>query len=98
MVKMTLIKLIDDFFIAKGGEAVLYLCLNNDGKGKSRQAMFGKWFKDFKGNYERHQSSAKHEPKGFYGAVLLRTDNPIKAKIVQAFHYTIDYYWGLSQG
>jgi len=93
-VKHTLIDIIQTFFNKQDENAILYFCMNNDGKARNRQITFNRWFLEFSENIEKHNSSDAHGKLGFYGSILFKKDNLRKQKLIESFYFTLNY-WGL---
>ena len=93
-VKQTIIHIIEDFFEAQPDDALLYMCMNSEGKGRNRHITFGRWFRDAGDNLEKHNSISKNSEEEFYISIILKTTNPKKEKLIEAFYYTINS-WGL---
>ncbi|WP_448698178.1 DUF6169 family protein [Mucilaginibacter sp. AW1-3] len=93
-VRHTIIHIIQEFFVSQPDNALLYMCMDNDGKGRNRQVTFGRWFREADSDLEKHNFNSKIPNKGFYSSIILRTDNPEKERLIAAFYHTIDY-WGL---
>jgi len=95
--KKTIIHLIEDYFRLNGDNALLYICLNSDEMARHRSVIFGKWFNEFGDGYERYKSDIKTEKLNFYSSVIVKESNPNKTKLVEAFNFTIDYWFPESQ-
>jgi len=95
-VKQTIIYIIKEFFDEQGENAILYMCMNNDGKARDRHIIFNRWFNEFKEGFEKHNSSEVNGKLGFYGSILLKKGNPDKQKLIDSFYFTINY-WGLDE-
>ncbi|RYE19888.1 MAG: hypothetical protein EOP45_11925 [Sphingobacteriaceae bacterium] len=91
--KQTIAHIIKDYFDQNGDDALLYICLTNDGKARHRNIIFGKWFKELGNEYERHRSKIETQDLDFFSSILVKSNNPKKKKIVNAFHYTIDFWF-----
>lgn len=91
--KRTIVHIIKNYFDKSNGNALLYICLNSDGKARHRNIIFGKWFKELGQGYERHKSKVETENLDFFSSILVKVDNPKKKSIINAFHFTIDYWF-----
>lgn len=94
-IKQTIIFIVEAFFNEQPENAVLYICVNSDGKARNRQITFSSWFNQFSKDIEKYDAPQALGDLDFYGALLLRKDNPHKQKMIDAFYFTIDY-WGLN--
>ena len=94
-VKQTIIYIIKEFFDDQDENAILYLCINNDGKARERQIIFNTWYNEFNEDFEKHNSSEVHGKLGFYGSILFKRSNPNKQKLIDSFYFTINY-WGMN--
>jgi hypothetical protein len=94
-VKQTIVYIIQDFFNKQPDDAVLYMCMNNDGKARSRHVTFNNWYRELNTDLEKHSSSSEQGNSGFYGSILLKSNNPNKKKLIASFYFTIGY-WGLN--
>jgi len=99
MVKNTIVYLIMEFFNHQDDAAILYLCLNSDGKERNRHITFGKWFNeiDLKDEFERYSTLAEHAKTGLYSSILFKKTNPNRLKLIESFYYTISYYLGTTE-
>ena len=94
-VKHTIIHIIKEFFNEQTENAILYICMNSDGKARNRQITFNGWYNEFSEDFEKHNSSEAHGKLGFYGSILFKKNNPSKQKLIDSFYFTINY-WGLN--
>lgn len=74
--------------------ALLYLCMNQDGKAKSRHITFGRWFKEAADELEKHDAPQESSTQGFYCSIILKSFDPNKQRFLDAFYFTLEY-WGL---
>lgn len=93
-VKQTIIHIIEGFFASQPDNAVLYMCMDNDGKSRNRHITFGCWFREIESDLEKHNFTAKDPKAGFYSSLLLKSSNPEKERLIDAFYFTI-HHWGL---
>jgi hypothetical protein len=96
MVKHTIIHIIETFFYDQSENALLYICMNNDGKARNRHIAFNKWYIEFSEGFEKHNSSQALGKLDFYGSILIKKNNPNKRKLIDSFYFTINY-WGLNE-
>ncbi|RKR85685.1 hypothetical protein BDD43_5956 [Mucilaginibacter gracilis] len=89
----TIVHIINNYFKLNGDNALLYICLNNDDFARHRNLIFGKWFNEFGRGYERHKSDAITGEMNFYSSILIKEDNPEKIKLIEAFYFTINYWF-----
>lgn len=92
-IKYTIIYIINEFFRAQPNDAILYLCMNQDGKAKNRHITFDRWFKEAANNLEKHDAPEKSAAQGFYSFIVLKSENLDKQKFIDAFYFTINL-WG----
>ncbi|MGY4384736.1 hypothetical protein ACVWYN_001770 [Pedobacter sp. UYP24] len=92
---ITILSVVEEFYGRNGENALLYICLANDGFARNRHITFNKWFKYVAnhGDYIREQTGEK---EGLYCTLLLKKANPDRIKLIEAFHHTIRVYWGLN--
>jgi hypothetical protein len=88
--KATILDILKNFFDEHGEDAFLYICLNTDGMARNRRVTFGRWFRELKNDYERHQSHIDYGDQDWYSALLVRQDNPEKQRYIDAYHYTLE--------
>ena len=93
-VKQTIIHIVNEYFKSKPDAAVLYMCMNNDGKGRNRHVTFSRWFNESESELEKYDFASKNTGGGFYSSIILKSANPDKEKLIAAFYFTI-HYWGL---
>lgn len=93
-VRPTIVHIIEEFFDAQPDDALLYMCMDNDGRGRNRHITFGRWFKEVDGALEKHSFASKDPQEGFYSSIIIKSNNPQKQRMIDAFYYTINY-WGL---
>jgi hypothetical protein len=91
--KLTIIHIIHNYFKVNGDNALLYICLNNDGKARQRNVTFNRWFTELGQGYERHKSKIETERLNFYSSILVKKSNTKKKKFIDAFNYTIDFWF-----
>ncbi|SEL98592.1 hypothetical protein SAMN05216436_10173 [bacterium A37T11] len=72
---------------------MLYLCLNIDGKARYRNIIFNRWFRELGDGFEQHKSKIETNKLDFYSSLLVKSNNPIKNSLIQAFHFTIDFWF-----
>jgi hypothetical protein len=93
-IKHTIIYIVNEFFGAQPADAILYLCMNQDGKAKNRHITFDRWFKEASEELEKYNSPNESAKHNFYGSILVKSTNPDKQKFIDAFYFTIEV-WGL---
>ena len=91
-IRNTVIHIIDKVFSLQPENAVLYICLDSDGRGKTRHATFERWFDHVENPIERYDAPEACEKNGYYSSMLIRPENPEKSKYISAFYFTISYY------
>ncbi len=91
--KNTIVHLIKDYFSNKGEGALLYICLNNDEKGRHRNIIFSTWFNELGQGFERYKSKVETENLGFFSAIIIKENNPNMRNLISAFYFTIDYWF-----
>ena len=96
-VKNTIIYLIKEFFEQQDDSAILYICINNDSMEQNRHITFGRWFNEMNTTFERYSSLGEHAEAGFYCSIIFKNSNPRRLKLIEAFYFTIAYYWRLSE-
>lgn len=94
-VKHTIVHIINIFFANQPNDAILYMCMTNDGKARNRHIIFNNWYHELNNGLEKHSSSSEHGKKGFYASILFKSNNPQKMRLISAFYFAIDY-WGLN--
>ncbi|PWK79975.1 hypothetical protein LX99_00436 [Mucilaginibacter oryzae] len=94
-VKHTIVFIINHFFEKQPDDAVLYMCMTNDGKARNRNVTFNNWYHELNSNLEKHSSSSELGRGGFYASILFKVNNPNKRRLISSFYFTIDY-WGLN--
>ena len=94
-VKHTIIHLVREFFSTQNAKAILYMCINNDGKARNRNITFNKWYNALTEDIEKHDSLESHGKLDFYCSILIEKSNPNKQKLIASFYFTINY-WGLN--
>jgi hypothetical protein len=87
--KATILNILEQYFEEHGEDAFLYICLNTDGMARNRRITFGRWFREIKNEYERHESHIDYGDQDWYSALLVRQDNPEKQRYIDAYHYTL---------
>jgi hypothetical protein len=95
--KITIANIIKNYFESSEENAILYVCLNNDKMARHRNVIFGKWFSEFGKGYERHKSKIETEKLDSYSSIIVKENNPNKQAFINAFHFTIDYWFPQSQ-
>lgn len=93
-VKLTIVHIVEEFFAARSDDALLYMCMDGDGKGRNRYITFGRWFREAGSQLEKYNFASKDPGARFYSSIILNSRNPQKQRIIDAFYYTISY-WGL---
>ena len=93
-IKQTIIYIINGFFKAQPADAILYLCMNQDGRAKNRHITFDRWFKEAGEDLEKYDAPNKSAGHNFYCSIIIKSANPDKQKFVDAFFYTLEF-WGL---
>ncbi|MGX5690359.1 DUF6169 family protein [Arcticibacter tournemirensis] len=93
-VKLTIIHIVEEFFATQSDEALLYMCMDGDGKGRNRYITFGRWFREAGGLLEKYNFASRDPKARFYSSIILSSGNPQKQRMIDAFYYTISY-WGL---
>jgi len=96
-IKNTIIHLIMEFFENQDDAAILYICINNDGRERNRHITFGRWFNEMNKDFERYSSLGEHAKAGFYSSIIFKNTNPRRLKLIESFYFTIAYYWGLGE-
>lgn len=91
-VKATILFLIQEFFDKNPGEGVLYICLDNDDKGRNRHITFSKWFRELGGDYEKYDAPVSSRAFGLYSSLIVPKASPQKFELKEAFYYTIEYW------
>lgn len=95
MIKYTIIKIIEDYFVKNPDEAVLYVCLT-DGNQRGRRITFGRWFHELENaSFEKHDCDSSYTLHGFYASIIVKTENQAKQKYIDSFHYTLKSWLGL---
>jgi len=89
-IKHTIIYIVNEFFGAQPADAILYLCMNQDGKAKNRHITFDIWFKEAAEELEKHNSPDESAKHNFYGSILVKSTNPYKQRYIDAFYFTIN--------
>jgi hypothetical protein len=92
-VRQTIVYIIEEFFKAQPDDAMLYMCMDSDGRGRNRHITFSRWFRDVDSELEKHNFASKDQEEAFYSSIIIKSSNPQKQRIVNAFYYTINY-WG----
>ncbi len=87
-IELTILFLINRFFEENGEHAILYLCLNNDGKAKYRHRTFNRWFNKLNESLIKHQIILPD----FYSSIVLLKSNPLKDEIINTFEHTVRIY------
>lgn len=85
-VKDTILAILVEFFEVNN-DVLIYICDDTDGRESMRNRLFLRWFKEYdtQGRYEIKYADAVIEGKGFYTAIVLRTDHPHFSDIVAEF-------------
>jgi hypothetical protein len=96
-IKNTIVHLIREFFESQNDAAILYICINNDGRERNRHITFGRWFNEMNNEFERYSSSGEHAKAGFYSSIIFKSTNQRRLKLIEAFYFTIAYYWRLGE-
>lgn len=96
-IKNTIVHLIKEFFENQDDAAILYICINNDGRERNRHITFGRWFNEMNSEFERYSSLGEHAKAGFYSSIIFKSTNQRRLKLIEAFYFTIAYYWGLGE-
>jgi hypothetical protein len=91
--KLTIVHVINEYFNKNGDNALLYICLNIDGKARHRNITFNKWFRELGQEYERYKSKTETEQLNFFSSILIKKDNQQKEKFTKAFEFTIDFWF-----
>jgi hypothetical protein len=91
--KLTIIYIINEYFKKNGDNALLYICLNNDGKARHRNITFNKWFRELGQDYERYKSKIETEQLNFFSSILVKKDNRQKEKFINVFEVTINFWF-----
>jgi len=94
-VKHTIVRIINNFFDTQPEDAILYICMTNDGKARNRHITFNNWYHELNNGLEKHSSSSEHGKQGFYASILFKSNNPQKKRLISSFYFTIGY-WGLN--
>jgi hypothetical protein len=64
-IKNTIIHLIMEFFENQDDAAILYICINNNGRERNRHITFGRWFNEMNNDFERYSSLGSMQRRVF---------------------------------
>jgi hypothetical protein len=84
--------MIDQVFGQQPEHAVMYICVDKDGRGKTRQAAFERWFGHVENPIESYDAPEGCERNGYYSSMLIKPENPEQSQYISAFYHTIKYY------
>lgn len=91
--KLTLVQIIKAYFETNGENALLYICINNDGRARQRNITFNSWFSELGEGFEKYRSDGRTKKLCFYSTIFVKASNTEKQKFIDAFYYTIDYWF-----
>ena len=93
-IKNTIIYIVREFFRKNGESAVLYFCYEADGLSRHRSITFSKWFKELSG-ISLHKRNARYKEHFLYSALLVKTNNPLRKLLTNAFDNHINDMMGI---
>ena len=87
--KDTLLLIFESLVSQYPDDAFIYVCDNQDGKGRNRSITFAKWFNESDRTFERQYSEIRYGEQSLYTAILIKKDNHNRQLFIDAYHYTI---------
>ncbi len=88
-IKSTICFILKSFLERNKDEAIVYLCLNNDGKAQYRHRIFNQWFTSFHNVYDKHEIILND----FYASIIHLSTNQRKEEIIDSFEYTVKIFF-----
>lgn len=85
-IKETVIQLLHNFIAENPMSAVAYVCDNEDGKARSREILFQRWFREYnsqEANIISHESLQVRDNPPLKANLFIRKDNPGKREFLR---------------
>lgn len=86
-IPFTIASIFIEFFQKNDEQVIVYICDSSDVRQEARRRKFNQWVELFKGNkfVKIDTKIVESEMITYYNSIILRTDNPRRAEIIDAF-------------
>lgn len=88
-VRDTILSIYMNFIEAHPDDAFIYICDNDDRRGRHRSITFGSWFNDYKPSTPLFRCNFNSSETTLYVSLVMVSSNPLKHFYMDAFEYTL---------